>query len=66
VITNTAYYKTTESNLIHEFSEFGAIRSKVAEMATLLILGRSRREHQDIEDRISAREAEELSVKTRN
>ncbi len=63
VITNATAYANERVQFNTAISKFGAIRSKLAEMATSCYAGESAtyRASKDIEDRISAREAEGVS-----
>jgi alkylation response protein AidB-like acyl-CoA dehydrogenase len=63
VITNATVYANDRIQFNTAISEFGAIRSKLAEMATSCYAGESAtyRASKNIEDRISAREAEGVS-----
>ena len=60
VITNATVYANERIQFNTAISQFGAIRSKLAEMATSCYAGESAtyRAAKDIEDRITAREAE--------
>ena len=60
VITNATAYANERIQFNTAISQFGAIRSKLAEMATSCYAGESAtyRASKDIEDRITAREAE--------
>ncbi|MFT7385965.1 MAG: alkylation response protein AidB-like acyl-CoA dehydrogenase [Nonlabens sp.] len=60
VITNATVYANERVQFNTAISKFGAIRSKLAEMATSCYAGESAtyRASKDIEDRIAAREAE--------
>ena len=63
VITSSVQYANERIQFNTAISQFGAIRSKLAEMATSCYAGESAsyRAAKDIEDRISAREAEGVS-----
>ncbi|MFT5963476.1 MAG: alkylation response protein AidB-like acyl-CoA dehydrogenase [Flavobacterium sp.] len=63
VISNAVAYANERVQFNTAISKFGAIRSKLAEMATSCYAGESAtyRASKDIEDRISAREAEGVS-----
>ncbi|MGO4816935.1 acyl-CoA dehydrogenase family protein [Flavobacterium sp. W22_SRS_FP1] len=63
VITNATVYANERIQFNTAISQFGAIRSKLAEMATSCYAGESAtyRAAKDIEDRITAREAEGAS-----
>ena len=63
VITNATAYANERMQFNTAISQFGAIRSKLADMATNCYAGESAtyRAAKDIEDRITAREAEGIS-----
>jgi alkylation response protein AidB-like acyl-CoA dehydrogenase len=63
VITNAVAYANERVQFNTAIAQFGAVRSKLAEMATSCYAGESAtyRAAKDVEDRISAREAEGIS-----